>query len=94
MLEAGGAYLPLDPGYPRERLRLMLEDARRAGGAHRAAGSPAALPERAAAGSRPDGGGARRAGAGDRGSLAAVDPGNLVYLVYTSGSTGGRRGSR
>ena len=28
VLEAGGAYLPLDPGYPRERLRLMLEDAR------------------------------------------------------------------
>ncbi len=26
-LLAGGAYLPLDPGYPPERLRLMLEDA-------------------------------------------------------------------
>ena len=26
-LKAGGAYLPLDPGYPEERLRLMLEDA-------------------------------------------------------------------
>ena len=31
VLEAGGAYLPLDPGYPAERLRLMLEDAARAG---------------------------------------------------------------
>jgi len=28
VLKAGGAYLPLDPTYPRERLRFMLEDAR------------------------------------------------------------------
>ena len=27
-LKAGGAYLPLDPGYPRERLAYMIEDAR------------------------------------------------------------------
>ncbi len=28
ILKAGGAYLPLDPSYPRDRLNLMLEDAR------------------------------------------------------------------
>ena len=28
VLKAGGAYLPLDPSYPRDRLNLMLEDAR------------------------------------------------------------------
>ena len=27
ILKAGGAYLPLDPSYPRERLRFMIEDA-------------------------------------------------------------------
>ena len=27
VLKAGGAYLPLDPSYPRERLTWMLEDA-------------------------------------------------------------------
>ncbi|HXO20761.1 MAG TPA: AMP-binding protein, partial [Thermoanaerobaculia bacterium] len=30
VLAAGGAYLPLDPGYPRERLAFMLEDSRAA----------------------------------------------------------------
>lgn len=28
VLKAGGAYLPLDPDYPRERLRYMLDDSR------------------------------------------------------------------
>jgi len=28
VLKAGGCYLPLDPGYPMERLSFMLEDAR------------------------------------------------------------------
>jgi non-ribosomal peptide synthetase component F len=27
VLKAGGAYLPLDPSYPRERLSRMLADA-------------------------------------------------------------------
>jgi len=33
ILEAGGAYLPLDPAYPRERLALMLDDLRQDRGA-------------------------------------------------------------
>ncbi|HEY2737011.1 MAG TPA: condensation domain-containing protein, partial [Thermoanaerobaculia bacterium] len=45
VLEAGGAYLPLDPSYPRERLHLMLEEA----------GAPVVLTDRASAAAVPDG---------------------------------------
>ena len=31
VLKAGGAYLPLDPDYPQDRLRFMLEDSRAKG---------------------------------------------------------------
>jgi amino acid adenylation domain-containing protein len=88
-LLARGACLPLDPGYPPERLRAMLEDAR----------VPVVLSAPGLAGALPEGG--RRvlliaeALAGPEpapGPLAAVDPGNLVYLVYTSGSTGRPKG--
>jgi amino acid adenylation domain-containing protein len=90
-LLAGGACLPLDPGYPPERLRLMLEDAR----------VPVVLSAPGLAGALPEGGhrillmvealaGPEPAPA--PGWLAAVDPGNLVYLIYTSGSTGRPKG--
>jgi amino acid adenylation domain-containing protein len=89
VLEAGGAYLPLDPGYPRERLRLMLEDAR----------VPVVLTEPALLEALPEGAGRPlligEALAGPDpgpGPLAAVDPANLVYLIYTSGSTGRPKG--
>ncbi|MFL6235266.1 MAG: amino acid adenylation domain-containing protein, partial [Thermoanaerobaculia bacterium] len=92
VLEAGGAYLPLDPGYPRERLRLMLEDAR----------VPVVLTEPALLGSLPEGAGLplligeALAGPDEeppgRWTPAAADPANLVYLIYTSGSTGRPKG--
>src|SRR5207253_3123417 len=88
--KAGGAYLPLDPAHPRERLAYMLEDA----------GSRLVLTARSLAGElglaawpclyldepgEPGAGAARPA----RGEAL---PGNLAYLIYTSGSTGRPKG--
>jgi amino acid adenylation domain-containing protein len=90
ILKAGGAYLPLDPAYPRERLRFMLEES----GAHAllthqaAAGSCPPLPARTllldASWEIP------REGEGDLDS--GISPQNLAYLIYTSGSTGKPKG--
>jgi amino acid adenylation domain-containing protein len=88
--KAGGAYLPLDPAYPRQRLELMVEDS----GAlvvlseERPAGRlgprvPVLCLDREAAA-------LERLPAG-RPEPAAV-PGNLAYLIYTSGSTGRPKG--
>ena len=100
VLKAGGAYLPLDPTYPRARLAYMLDDAR-----------PAVLltqhsllsvlPDRAAV--APAGHGPQvfcvdtqladlqdlRSSNPQAGAL----PGNLAYVIYTSGSTGRPKGA-
>lgn len=34
VLRAGGAYIPIDPSYPAERIQAMLEDSAHVGGAH------------------------------------------------------------
>jgi amino acid adenylation domain-containing protein/FkbM family methyltransferase len=107
VLEAGGAYLPLDPAHPRERLARTLSDAR-----------PAALltqPSLATvlaglAGGVPvlevDAGLlAESVEAGSREPLAPPDPlasrpaaldearpDQLAYVIYTSGSTGVPKG--
>jgi amino acid adenylation domain-containing protein len=89
VLEAGAAYLPLDPGYPRERLAFMLEDS----------GAPVVLTDEASAASLPEAG-ARRVfldrepETRERSPRRAAPPGpdNLAYLIYTSGSTGRPKG--
>ena len=92
-LKAGGAYLPLDPEYPEERLALMLADARPAvllTAQHLLYGLPPAaaaseivcLDSDAAAI-------ARCSGANPRGETHGA---NLAYVIYTSGSTGGPKG--
>ncbi len=97
ILEAGGAYLPLDPAYPAARLELTLSDA-----APRLLLTEAALlaPGRplgtALAGGEQgprvltwEAGLGRPAGAAEPAGLApAPDPEALAYLIYTSGSTG------
>lgn len=90
VLKAGGAYLPLDPEYPPDRLEFMLKDS------HASIvitqrwftewlpGSPASVLE---------------IDTEEELSTAAADPlpeiagqHNLVYVIYTSGSTGTPKG--
>ncbi|MEW5929568.1 MAG: non-ribosomal peptide synthase/polyketide synthase, partial [Gemmatimonadota bacterium] len=91
VLKAGGCYVPLDPGYPAERLRMMLADSgvrvllSRGGVAFAAeAGDvPVVLLDRAADAL------AREPAEAPRGGATAE---NLAYVVYTSGSTGRPKG--
>ena len=91
MLKAGGAYLPLDPTHPGERLSGMLSDAGArlvlvSGGASRAV-LPADLPVVDV-----------RAQAAQISTYPVSTPhtsctaGNLAYVIYTSGSTGRAKG--
>ena len=89
-LQVGAAYVPLDPEFPRQRLRFIAEDAglrvvvsdpsteaRAPEAPHRLRFDGAAL-----AAPRSD----QRAAIQER--AAALKPAQLAYLLYTSGSTG------
>ncbi len=91
VLKAGGAYLPLDVAYPRQRLELMLKDS--------AAGL--LLTDQRFAADLAWGGGRvlaiDRAAAAIAREKASPLPGdarapNLAYVIYTSGSTGRPKG--
>ncbi len=85
VLEAGAAYVPLDPSYPPERLAFLCADAK-----------VCALVSRPELAALLPAGGWPLVDAADLGRLApakkappcAALPGNLAYLIYTSGSTG------
>lgn len=90
--KAGGSYVPLDPGYPLDRIHYMVEDA----------GLQAIITTGEVAGLLPDGGSARVIALDDAEVAAAIaqapagnpegasDP--LAYMIYTSGSTGRPKG--
>jgi amino acid adenylation domain-containing protein/FkbM family methyltransferase len=93
VLRAGGAYLPLDPDYPRERLERMVADA----------GVRTVVTDRRSADlAAPLGPGLRTldlddvVASPDLVPLAAdaveVSPDQLAYVIYTSGSTGEPKG--
>ncbi len=88
VLEAGAAYVPLDPTYPAERLAWMLEDSAISVLLTQSS-LKAALPE-------PPAGTRVVCLAGEIPTAPAfripVDPGHLAYVIYTSGSTGRPKG--
>ncbi|HEX3532039.1 MAG TPA: amino acid adenylation domain-containing protein [Thermoanaerobaculia bacterium] len=90
VLKAGGAYLPLDPGQPRERLALILEDA----------GCGTVLAAERLRGVLPEGNlaiidlGDEPAWTSASAAPPALPllPEQLAYVIYTSGSTGRPKG--
>ena len=88
--KAGGAYLPLDPGHPAERLRLMLADSRAAV----LIGHGDAPAWNGGTSVRLDDAGTAAAIQGRSGEAPAVPvhPRRLAYVIYTSGSTGRPKG--
>ena len=91
VLKAGCAYLPMDPGYPADRLAFMIEDTRA-----RVVLSLSSLKDKLPAfegevllldelGARLDQASAER-------PACRALPGNLAYVIHTSGSTGKPKG--
>ncbi|UZR29993.1 non-ribosomal peptide synthetase [Methylococcus mesophilus] len=87
VLKAGGAYLPLDPAYPEDRLAYMLEDS----------GARIVLTRTALADAlrhpgvellRLDTGWESDPAGSDEAPPCCAKPDHLAYLMYTSGSTG------
>ncbi|MGV9779337.1 non-ribosomal peptide synthetase, partial [Streptosporangium sp. NPDC003464] len=88
VLKAGGAYLPLDPEQPRERLEFLLADSSAV-----ALVTDSALRERAAGFTGSVVELDRPAGEGDDSPLEPLaGPDDLAYVIYTSGTTGRPKG--
>ena len=92
VVKSGGAYLPLDPSYPEERLNYMLEDA----------GVNFLITQKSLQDLLPHFGGqvflidehwSACAELNDDNPAFPVRPENLVYMIYTSGSTGKAKGT-
>ncbi|KPW56401.1 Amino acid adenylation, partial [Pseudomonas caricapapayae] len=90
ILKAGAAYVPLDPAYPEQRLRYMLEDSAPAAvlvqSATRALLGELAVPLLDLEG------GCWEAEADHDPVARAVKPDHLAYVIYTSGSSGQPKG--
>jgi amino acid adenylation domain-containing protein len=93
VLKAGGTYLPLDPGYPAERITYMLEKS----GARLVilAGTPAAgfVAPATIEVVRLDEERPVIAGQFSRNLAPLANPDDLIYIIFTSGSTGQPKGA-
>nr|WP_284929338.1 non-ribosomal peptide synthetase [Bacillus subtilis] len=88
VLKAGGAYLPLDPAYPKERLSYMLKDS----GASLLLTQPGcSAPNFSGEMLEVDMTSLEREEV-KRYVSASVSDGSLAYVIYTSGSTGQPKG--
>ncbi|MCJ8518619.1 amino acid adenylation domain-containing protein [Pseudorhizobium tarimense] len=93
ILKAGAGYLPLDPSYPADHLRYVLEECRPK--VVFTMGNPALVPlELQASGSRPVDLPTllRNLSPGDVSQLPRSEGADLAYVMYTSGSTGRPKG--
>ena len=91
VLKAGGAYIPLDPTYPRDRLDFMLKDSALAvllSHSHLVHQFPDYQGELVLL----DRDWPAIANSGNENLGVEVSPQNLAYLIYTSGSTGKPKG--
>ncbi|MGA4846192.1 amino acid adenylation domain-containing protein [Streptomyces sp. G5(2025)] len=79
VLKSGAAYLPIDPGYPADRIGYMLDDA-----------APALTLTEPVAESAYAGYAGSDLGDGEL--RAPVSPAHPAYMIYTSGSTGRPKG--
>ncbi|OUL30717.1 hypothetical protein BV372_21625 [Nostoc sp. T09] len=93
IFKAGGAYLPLDPAYPAERLAFMLEDAQ----------VPVLLTQHSLGIERTHSQSLQKTTIvyldnweantdGEKNPASGVTSDNLAYTIYTSGSTGKPKG--
>ncbi len=91
--KSGAAYVPVDPGYPEERARFMVEDARAV-----AVVTSSSLPWGHGDGAPPPGipilgvDGADVQGAPDTRPARVAASRDVSYAIYTSGSTGRPKG--
>jgi amino acid adenylation domain-containing protein len=90
VLKAGAAYLPVDPGYPSDRVAFMLEDA----------AAPVLLTQDSLAGDLPSTSArvlslddpAAWSSARDSDPVPLAGEDDIAYVIYTSGSTGRPKG--
>ncbi|WP_405774633.1 non-ribosomal peptide synthase/polyketide synthase [Streptomyces sp. NBC_00859] len=93
VLKSGGAYLPMDPAYPADRIAYMVEDAAPAA-VIASTGTAGVLPATEAAVVMLDEAEtvAALAGLDDAAPDVTILPEHAAYVMYTSGSTGRPKG--